>query len=105
MNYDQPTSDNECSIRLLAPTNEPVRLLYQGMPEGLDALARELEAEGIRVHFDLPTDNASAQLFVEIVIYGDDEVEESSDAVKEAVLWAVANFQAGRPFITATVED
>ncbi len=105
MNFDQPTSDIECSIRLLAPTNEPMRLFYQGRLEGLDALARELETEGIRAHFAPPTDNPGEQLFVEIVIYGDEGVEEPSEAVTEAILWAIAGFQDGRPWVTATVED
>jgi hypothetical protein len=104
MNYDQPASDIECSIRLLAPTNEPVRLFYQGRPEGLDALARELEAEGIRAHFTLPTGNAGASLFAEIMICVDDGIEESSGALKEAVMWAIINFQYGRPWVVATVE-
>jgi hypothetical protein len=82
-----------------------MRIVYEGGSEGLQALARELDDEGVRFAVALTTDRHRALLHVEIEVYGDDETGHLSEPLKEAVRWVVANFDDGRPSVTASLVD
>src|SRR5262245_22313921 len=105
MNDDAPIRDCDAPIRWLAGADRPMRVIYRGGREGLHALVRELEAEGVNIRFTSPTDKTRVPLVVEIRIEGDEGSVASSDALEEAVRWAVANFREERPWDAAMIAE
>jgi hypothetical protein len=82
-----------------------MRIVYEGRPESLHALARLLADEGVIVHLPTPTDLQDAGLRVEIRAYGDDGSDDGSDALRAAVTWVIANFEDERPWATVRIAD